>query len=329
MPRPDSFSTLLAQLGRLRFEPHNIRGQLDPSGHYTLPFAREFPLSIRLFRFRSGAFTSGVTWHEQFELFFPLDSIVHLNMGSSQVSLHPGDLLVVDSSKPHHVVDRPGLNSRVVVISFLPEFVYSLGSPSHDFAFLLPFYSQLENHPHILERRHPSAPEIHAALGRLVDAYFPATSLPYREAGCKSALLSLLLPLARRFRDAEVMRWEFEKQRELARRFAKLIEELRRDCTQRIPLAQASKMCGMSPAQFTRTFKRVSGMSYLGYVIHTRLSEASRLLRLRDRTIAEVADLTGFSDQSHLDRRFKRAFGMTPRAFQLQATASKSDSNIP
>jgi AraC-like DNA-binding protein len=57
-------------------------------------------------------------------------------------------------------------------------------------------------------------------------------------------------------------------------------------------------------------------MSYLAYLTHVRLAEAARLLRLGGKTIAEIADLTGFCDQSHLDRRFKRAFGQTPREFQ-------------
>jgi AraC-like DNA-binding protein len=51
---------------------------------------------------------------------------------------------------------------------------------------------------------------------------------------------------------------------------------------------------------------------------HLRLAEAARLLRIGDHTIAEVADLLGFSDQSHFDRRFKRAFGVTPSQFQKQ-----------
>jgi len=77
-------------------------------------------------------------------------------------------------------------------------------------------------------------------------------------------------------------------------------------------------MCGMSTSKFTRSFKQVAGMPYLAFLTHLRLAEAARLLRIGDHTIAEVADLLGFSDQSHFDRRFKRAFGVTPSQFQKQ-----------
>ena len=34
-------------------------------------------------------------------------------------------------------------------------------------------------------------------------------------------------------------------------------------------------------------------------------------------TIAEIATDVGFSDQNYFDKRFKRAFGRTPREFRL------------
>ena len=65
-------------------------------------------------------------------------ALYHLGVLESgqTVKLGPGDLLVVDNQKLHHVVDHPRLDTRVIVVSFLPELVYSLGSSSHGYAFL-------------------------------------------------------------------------------------------------------------------------------------------------------------------------------------------------
>jgi AraC family transcriptional regulator, transcriptional activator of pobA len=312
-------SDLMRVAAELCFEPHDIGEQLDGSGLYVVPFHREFPLSVRLFHYRAGHFTQGVTWHEQLELFCPVSGVVDVQMGSQLVHLGPGDLLVMDNLKLHHVVDQPGLDSRVVVVSFLPELVYSLGSPSHDFAFLLPFYAQLENLPHVLRGTDPVAGEAAEALAALLVEFFKSPAPAYREAACKARLLSVLMVVLRRFQDADVLRWEFERQRQEAQRFSKLLEHIRNLSARKLSLGEAARMCGMSPAKFTRSFKQVSGMSYLEYLTHLRLSEAARLLRLGDRTIVEIADLMGFSDQSHFDRRFKRAFGMTPREFQKRS----------
>lgn len=300
------------------FELHDISAQLDSTGLYRLPFQREFPLSLRAFRYRANRFTQGPTWHEQLELFCPIDGVVDVRMGNQTVSLGPGDLLVVDNQKIHHVVDHPDLDTRVIVVSFLPELVYTLGSSSHDFAFLLPFYSQLEGRPNVLRSSEPAAEDAAKALSHLVEEFFQPTETPYREAACKARLLGLLAVLLRRFQDADVMRWQFERRRQMAQRFSKLLEHLRDPEARRLPLGDAARMCGMSTASFTRSFKQVAGMPYLSYVMHLRLGEAARLLRVGDRSIAEIADQMGFSDQSHFDRRFKRAFGATPSQFQRQ-----------
>jgi len=86
---------LLKVAGRLKFERHDIRAQLDETGRCELTLEREFPFAIRLFRFTSKDFTRGVTWHERLELFLPLDGRVYLRMGERTVRLDAGDLLHV------------------------------------------------------------------------------------------------------------------------------------------------------------------------------------------------------------------------------------------
>ena len=170
----------------------------------------------------------------------------------------------------------------------------------------------------MLRSSEPAAEDAAKALSHLVEEFFQPTETPYREAACKARLLGLLAVLLRRFQDADVMRWQFERRRQMAQRFSKLLEHLRDPEARRLPLGDAARMCGMSTASFTRSFKQVAGMPYLSYVMHLRLGEAARLLRVGDRSIAEIADQMGFSDQSHFDRRFKRAFGATPSQFKRQ-----------
>ena len=67
----------------------------------------------------------------------------------------------------------------------------------------------------------------------------------------------------------------------------------------------------MSRFQLTRQFERAYGMPLHAYHVHLRLVEAKQRLR-SGALIATVAADLGFADQSHLHRRFKGAFGMTP-----------------
>jgi len=308
---------LLAVCRGLRFEPHDIARQLDGRGHYEVPLDAEFPFLIKLFRYSSRHHTRGPTWHERLELFTPLDGPARFKMGDQEVILLPGDLLVVDNLKLHHVVDFPGFKTRTVVISFMPEFVYSLGSPSHDYAFLLPFYSKLEKRPHVLRTSDPASGNVYRGIARLLECYFATDDRQFYQAGCKAALLEVLYHLARHFRTSEVLRWEFIRQEQRSARLKKVFAQVTCNYAEKLTVGQAAALASMSQPQFMKTFKKVAGMTLVAYLNHVRLANAVRLLRESDRSIAEIAATVGFSDQSYFDKRFKRAFGVSPRQFRI------------
>lgn len=312
------FTGLITACQRLRFEPHDIAAQLDARGRYDVPLEEEFPLLIKLFHYTSRRHTRGGTWHERLELFLPLDGPARFRMGEQDVELQRGDLLVVDNLKLHHVVDFPGFDTRVIVISFLPEFVYSLGSPFHDYAFLLPFYSKIERRPHVLRSTDSAASDVHGALTRLLNCYFSQPAKPFLEAGSKAFLLELLYHLAAHFRASAVLKWEFIRQQERSLRLKRLFDHISARPAEKLSVAAAARLVGMSAPQFMKTFKQVAGMTLVAYLNHVRLASAARLLRETPLSIAAIANEAGFSDQSYFDKRFKRAFGRTPKDFRSE-----------
>ncbi len=312
------------QLKRLakgqKFAPHDIRARLDATGRYELPMPAEFPFAVSLFHYSSRQFTRGVTWHERLELFLPLDGRVDLRMGESTARLEAGDLLIVDNMKPHYVLDHPGFDTRVVVISFLPEFVYHPGGSSHDYAFLVPFHAKVDGRHHVVRRSDACAPAVHGALTQLLEAYFKRAA-KLREPACKAWFLVLLAELAQRFHDAPARHGEFLRQRARVARFRPLLERVHAGADERITLPAAARLTGMSVAQFTRQFRLATGMTFIAYGTHVRLAGAARRLKHTSESIAEIAVAAGFSDQSYFDRCFRKAYGQTPRDFRQAASA--------
>jgi AraC family transcriptional regulator len=69
---------------------------------------------------------------------------------------------------------------------------------------------------------------------------------------------------------------------------------------------------GLSPAHFARAFKETLGRAPHQYLLELRLERARRLLETAGASLSDIAQRTGFADQAHFTRLFKRAFGTTP-----------------
>ena len=71
--------------------------------------------------------------------------------------------------------------------------------------------------------------------------------------------------------------------------------------------------------QLCRAFRRRSGTSPHACLVEIRLEKARAMLKSQT-SPAQAAFASGFSDQSHLGRRFRRAYGLTPAAYRFART---------
>ena len=83
-----------------------------------------------------------------------------------------------------------------------------------------------------------------------------------------------------------------------------------------ITIPQLVEMTGMSETVFKQTFAKVFSMTPGHYLTTIRLNTVRRLLETTDKLLSEIAAETGFFDQSHLSRTFKKERGMTPGEYR-------------
>lgn len=76
---------------------------------------------------------------------------------------------------------------------------------------------------------------------------------------------------------------------------------------------------GMSPAFFSRWFKKTVGKNFVTYVTEGRVALACRTLLETDRKIVEIALESGFHSLANFNRQFKAVKGMTPKDYRRRA----------
>lgn len=85
-----------------------------------------------------------------------------------------------------------------------------------------------------------------------------------------------------------------------------------------ISVEEVARETGLSRSHFARAFRRSVGDPPHQWLMKQRLAEARRRLVESALSLAEVATLCGFSDQSHFSRIFRGAFGISPGDWRRQ-----------
>ena len=81
-------------------------------------------------------------------------------------------------------------------------------------------------------------------------------------------------------------------------------------------LNELSKAVGVHPTHFARVFRQFEGCTAGDYVRRIRIEQARKKIISSNDSLVEIALETGFADQAHFTRSFKREMKMTPTEFR-------------
>src|SRR5216117_3059533 len=105
-----------------------------------------------------------------------------------------------------------------------------------------------------------------------------------------------------------------------------LIDARYRDPLDVPALARAARL---SPAHFSREFRRAFGETPHQYLLTRRLERAAELLRNTDRSVAEICLTVGLTSVGSFTTSFGRAFGMSPTAYRASYPPASARVRIP
>jgi AraC-like DNA-binding protein len=85
---------------------------------------------------------------------------------------------------------------------------------------------------------------------------------------------------------------------------------------QPLTVADMAAAAGLSPAHFSREFKRVFGESPHQYLLTRRLERAAALLQVTDWSVADICFAVGAGSVGSFTASFSRMYGRSPQAYR-------------
>ncbi|MFC8387264.1 AraC family transcriptional regulator [Streptomyces sp. NPDC057238] len=222
-------------------------------------------------------------------------------------------LLIVDDGAVRYDLDRHEHGTPHDTVSLLPPHVPHNGAPATSDGFRKRVL-YLDGH-HLADGLIGAAvdrPDLRdPLLRRRVGQVHSALVRPGDELEAESRLTLVGERLREHLRSREVLGAP-RRDPVLARRLRELLNERVVDG---VSLAEAGGTLSAHPAHLVRAFSGAYGIAPHQYLMSRRVGRARRLL-LEGRSPGEVAVATGFYDQAHLTRHFRKLVGVTPGRYR-------------
>jgi len=100
------------------------------------------------------------------------------------------------------------------------------------------------------------------------------------------------------------------------------LQHMEQHLSERISRDDAAAAASMSGSHFSRLMKEKFGRSFTDLLTQMRIDRSRELLRRTDRSIVQICQECGFSDQSYFTKVFQRYTGQTPREYRLLVRTS-------
>jgi len=96
-----------------------------------------------------------------------------------------------------------------------------------------------------------------------------------------------------------------------------------------LTVSDLARVAGLSPAHFSREFRRAFGESPHGYLLTRRLERAAALLRITDRSVADICFAVGLQSVGSFTTSFTRTYGRSPTGYRAAFPPASRYARVP
>lgn len=314
---PEATRELLSFLASQKAETFDLTGRIDSRRYLGRQFPEPLPLIISLQQYpgyRRMVGENWMHWHDYYEFFIALSGRGDFRSGSDRFLFDPGDMVIVDPLKIHGVMKMDAAHTALVLL--FPAHLVAAPGGVVDQGFLQPWDRRADGVLPLLKASSPGTPVVHEALLKLVQAWFAKDLGEDRWVALKYYFLGVLFQLRQVFTTSACLSSPVTDRALSEERLRRSLDYVSLHAHESASQPEAARAAGMSTSRFRAFFKETTGWGYAQYVRELRVERAAKLLRETEDSVAEIAHMTGFADQSHLLRCFKAKYGVAPVAYR-------------
>ncbi|WP_256757029.1 AraC family transcriptional regulator [Cohnella sp. WQ 127256] len=279
----------------------------------TLLSDRQFPINMfcnRVPHARKEQNVLFLHWHEHFEVIYMQEGHALFYIDSLPYEASPGDVLFVPSGGLHvgySLADCPVQYMSIVFNTSLLE--DSAIDPAYQ-RYIKPFMVSKVSSPVKLSQTDENSAKVQSLLQQMIEE-FTTKDAAYQLA-IKTHMLLLFIHIARLSLPNDATGTSSEPPSRNLEPFKQLIRYLESHYSDKLSIEQAAKYVNLSSFHFCKTFKKITGRTFIEYVNLYRMNEADRLLLESTLSVTEIAERIGCDNPNYFTKLFKRYKGMTP-----------------
>jgi len=243
--------------------------------------------------------------HKATELLYVREGSFTVTLDGTRYEIYEGDLILICSGAIHYVVTGDSPKNSYYVIKIPPSFFIDFSRHDAGAEYAMRFALNRRENKCFWHREELDGSEIKRVLDSLISEF---TQKKYAyEVAIKLKIMELLLTILRHDAPNEALvndqtsRLIYSVMNYVQERFAEDIDE-----------KELAKSYGMSYSYFSRSFNRVTGMTFKKYLNRTRIRKAEQLLFSDGCSISEAAITCGYNSISYFIKVYRSVTGKTP-----------------
>ena len=254
--------------------------------------------------------------HKAVELLYVKSGSFIVLLDGMEYAIEKGDLILFCSNAIHHVFTKNLPENEYYVIKISPAFFLQFSTEEEGAEYVMRFAINRKENKSIWTRQELEGSPLFSALQSLIDEY--EKNKYASQVATKLKIMELLVEILRS--DSSAV--ERAPHTQAAALIYNTMVYVRNHFAEDMDERELAHSLGMSYSYFSRSFKRVTGMTFKQYLNRTRVNQAEKMLCRGSSSVSEVATKCGYNSISYFISVYKSITGKTPYQ-SLQQTAGR------